>query len=390
MNIKKKDIKYYATLFGLLIMIILVELFKEKPIDWSFNLESESKEPYGTYVLYRSLDDLFGSVEKNKQTLFQATRRKTFKNTNFLFFAKDFSPETSDLKALLKSAENGNRVFISAYSFSKQLTDTLGIKVKNRWINEESEKKCTFTNNKLNDSVYIFNEHIQSYYFSEINTEKTKILGYCNDSINFIKQKFGEGYLFINLQTAAFTNFGMITTKEPGYAINALNHLPETDILWDTYYKPFKENQYSPLKYIFKYQALTYAWYIILGSIVLFVFFTGKRNQRIIPVINPLRNTSIEFTETLGMMYYKNKNHRQIALNKYKYFLEEVSRNYYIPKKEINKENIAFLEEKTSIKGEEWAKVFRFAERIKESNKISRLVLADFNSLTDRFKTTKK
>ena len=384
MNIEKKDIKYYGTIIVLLVIIILVEIFKEKPIDWTFNLEHDSKEPYGTYVLYKSLPDLFPEVEKNNFTIFQAERNNNYQNTNFIFISQNFAPEESDLRTILKLAEKGNNIFISAYRFSGAFADSLNIKSYSHWRKQDSVLNCSFTNIALKDSIYTFGENFQNFCFSKTDTANSKILGYQDSKVNFLKQSYGKGHFYLNTQTAAFTNYGLITSENPGYAFNALSHLPPEKIVWDTYYKPFKEQQKSPLRFLFKQKALIYAWYTILISLLIFMVFSSKRRQRIIPIIRPLKNTSVEFAETLSRLYYHNKNHRQIALNKFKYLKENISRIYYIQQSSINTENVQFLEEKTDIKAKYWQQLFISANRIEQSKKISAEILAEFNTLAEK------
>jgi hypothetical protein len=56
---KRKDIKYYVVIVLILTITVIYEAVKPKPIDWSFTLESEDKIPYGTYILYNTLADIF-------------------------------------------------------------------------------------------------------------------------------------------------------------------------------------------------------------------------------------------------------------------------------------------------------------------------------------------
>ena len=56
---------------------------------------------------------------------------------------------------------------------------------------------------------------------------------------------------------------------------------------------------------ILQSQALKWAFYMTLISLILFVIFRGKRTQRIIPVIDPLKNATLDFTKTIGDLYYQ-------------------------------------------------------------------------------------
>ena len=54
------------------------------------------------------------------------------------------------------------------------------------------------------------------------------------------------------------------------------------------------------------------------------MIFKGKRNQRLIPVITPLKNQTLAFTRTIANMYYEKSDHKNIATHKINYFLEYI------------------------------------------------------------------
>ena len=56
----------------------------------------------------------------------------------------------------------------------------------------------------------------------------------------------------------------------------------------------------------------------------------GKRKQRIIPVITPLKNTSLEFVETIGRLYYQKGTRSGIAHKKIIFFLDFIRTRYNI------------------------------------------------------------
>jgi hypothetical protein len=53
----------------------------------------------------------------------------------------------------------------------------------------------------------------------------------------------------------------------------------------------------SPMRFILNNPPLRYAWYLLLLGLLIFVLFNAKRKQRIVPVIEPLKNTSLDLSE---------------------------------------------------------------------------------------------
>ena len=60
------------------------------------------------------------------------------------------------------------------------------------------------------------------------------------------------------------------------------------------------------------------------------MIFNAKRKQRIVKVINPLKNTTVDFTKTIGNLYFETKDHDNLIEKKITYFLEYIRRVYYL------------------------------------------------------------
>jgi hypothetical protein len=391
MQINKRDLRYYGSIIVLLVLIILTEIFKEKPLDWTFYLERNSKDPYGTYVLYKALPDLFDETGLSDQTVYQTAKNKYHRKHNFIFITHTFNPQETDTETLLQLAEAGNNIFVSAFKFEGAFADTLNTETYFIWKSKDDSLNYSFCNSALQDSVYWFGDKFEGHYFDKIDTAKAEVLAFVDENhATLIRQAYGEGYIYLHTQPDVFTNYAFITKRKAGYAYSVLSHLPNQKTIWDSYYKPYKSTHYSPLRYIFRNEALLYAWYVLLISLLLYMIFTAKRTQRIIPVIEPLKNTSAEFAETLGSLYYHKKNHRQIALNRLHYFKDEICREYYISSEDFTVKNLSYLSEKTGIDELHWKKLFNAENSIKSSKNISSEALSEFNQMIETFYDNRK
>jgi hypothetical protein len=70
------------------------------------------------------------------------------------------------------------------------------------------------------------------------------------------------------------------------------------------------------------HDALRRALYLSLLGTLLFVLFEARRRQRIIPILKPLPNTTLQFTRTVASLYRQGGNHALIAEKKIGLFLE--------------------------------------------------------------------
>ena len=65
-------------------------------------------------------------------------------------------------------------------------------------------------------------------------------------------------------------------------------------------------------------------------TILLFMAFEMKRGQRIIPVITPLKNETVDFVRTISRLYYQKKDHRNLAAKKILHFTDYLKQHLYI------------------------------------------------------------
>lgn len=61
----------------------------------------------------------------------------------------------------------------------------------------------------------------------------------------------------------------------------------------------------SPMSFILSYPTLRWAWYILVAALGLFMLLKLYRRERIVPIINPPKNQSLEFAKSLGILQYK-------------------------------------------------------------------------------------
>ena len=202
---------------------------------------------------------------------------------------------------------------------------------------------------------------------------------------NFIRIKYGKGNFFVNTVPLAFTNYHLLYSGNEEYAFRCLSHLPAQKTFWDEYYKVGNKYTASALPDILSQESLKWAYYILLGSIFLFIFFYGRRRQRIIPVIEPLKNSTVEFVQTVGNLYYQQKDYKNIAEKKISYFSDHIRNKYFIKASSFDDNMLNSLSEKSSVSVETIRSIFRKIDKIKSSKKISEEDLININYQIEKF-----
>ena len=169
------------------------------------------------------------------------------------------------------------------------------------------------------------------------------------------------------------------------YAATVLSFLPKNQIIWDNYYKSGRKVITSPLRFVLQNPALKWAFYITLISLLLFVIFKGKRTQRIIPVVEPLKNASLDFTKTIGDLYYQHGDYTNIINNKIQYFLEQIRSKYYLNTNELSENFISKLAIKSSNKKEDTKGLIDYIVYLKSKNTHTETDLIQLNKLIETF-----
>ena len=206
-------------------------------------------------------------------------------------------------------------------------------------------------------------------------------LGFMDETdLNFVAVTIGQGTLYLHCNPIAFTNLPLTTTTGRSYVERALTHLPDGPVLWDTEsHKPITpEDQLrasadpgmTPLQYILGEPSLRWAWYVILAGVLAYLIFRAKRQQRIVPIREPNLNTSLKYIETVGYLYYQQRDHRKLALKQMHFFLVWLRRTYRIASIDPDDPPIALLAARTGIEEPHFEKLFNYYQSIEAKSVI--------------------
>lgn len=364
-----------------------MEYSAPKPPNWKPSFKRQDKIPFGSYITFDLLKDIFpkSNIETNYKSIYLKLNDKEYKNTTLIVITDQFSPGHASVSALFNFVENGNKVFIAADAFEQEFSDSFNIE-NNIYFNNELKGDSIpyyFSNPYLkSDSAYWIKSPWMSFYFESVDTLKSNgIATIDHDKLNFIRVPFGEGEFFIHNQPYAFTNYNLLFKNNAEYLFKTFGYLKNDNIIWDENYKPGRKSS-SPLSYILEQDSLRAAWYLILVLGFLFMIFGAKRIQRIIPVVKPPENSSLEFAKTLGNLYLSNRNHKDIAKKKYNYWLDFLRENYFIQIDNPDELNAAKISEKTGVNVE---KIIKMKKHIDNCVNIGPEMLMKFNQYIEEF-----
>ena len=221
--------------------------------------------------------------------------------------------------------------------------------------------------------------------FSELDTSNVLILGTDEtDNANFVKYNIGRGSILVHTIPHAFANYNVLK-NDGDYISKCLSYLPDGEIFWDEYYKDVNKYNSTPLRYIMNNTQLKWSYFTLIFSVAIFVLFKGKRTQRIIPVIQPYTNTTIEFIETIGNLYFRQKNHKNIAEKKISYFMDYLRNRYAINITELNDEAKKAVSSKTNYTEADTFQLFYVIKTVRWSKNVDGKSLLNLNNEIEKF-----
>ena len=384
-----RDFKIYISIATIFLVVYLVAQYnKPSPVNWQSTLYYQDKIPFGTYILHNELSHFFpgASITNTNQNLYDLFHKASITGSNYLIISKTVNLSKYDYKELVKYMEAGNSVFIAAFNWQGKLPDTLKLstgvefKKKNGGLN--------FTNSKLNDAKnYQFDKDISNEYFTSFDTSRAVVLGKNADGKStFLSFKYGKGTLYLCANPLIFTNYTLLSDRGNDYTAKVLSYLPAgKTIYWDEYQNGDIPEDPSPMRVFFSNPNLQWAYYISLIGLVVFVLYEMKRRQRIIPIIEPLKNATVEFANVVGQVYYEQRDNMNIAQKKIIYFYEHLRTVYYLKTTPLDAEFIERLSQKTGIEISFIRELINHIKYVLVQHQVSDHELIRLNQLIEQF-----
>jgi hypothetical protein len=389
-------------LFLLLIIIGLISFLESnqpKIIDWTPNYNVNKKSPFGMYIFDQEVDKLFKNsfVERIKITPYEYFNPHFDYDTlvenydirgTFLAVQNNADFDQESLQEILSFVASGNRAFLSMNTMPQVILDSLQANI---YTDFSSSDTLEVSFKKNFNKKYKLPKVNQISFFRKIDTLNTEILGYqkVKDSVkvNFIKVPYYDGEFFLHLQPAVFTNYQLLKYDNYQYTEELLSLIPnDGNIYWYSYnFAERMENQSTPMRVILSHDSLRWAWYFLLIGFLIYMIFNAKRKQRIVPIITPLSNTTVDFTKTIANLYYQEKDFKDILNKKIVFFLEKIRQEYHIDTQNLNDDFVKKLHLKSGKEKELIEKIIININKYKIQYIISENNLLTFNQLLEDF-----
>ncbi|MGQ8869781.1 DUF4350 domain-containing protein [Myroides sp. TSA_177.3] len=398
--------KFGIALLVLVTFVFIYESGKQKPINWNESFNNRDKNPYGLYILDQEIDALLktDSLTRFNSSIYEFLEYEdydTLSPSTLIVIGSagiDLDQYTADyLKAYIEAGNtalvlysNPNIAFLEAFGLSKEETAYNDINdTEPNTVLELTNEHLTKQRFRIKNDYYNVNLQILDSTKSNVEVLGYKTVNGATKQVDLVRVKQGKGQLILGTSPIIFTNFYLVESNNHLYVESVFSYLPESQNHY-LYVKSLgtldtPEESSSLLRFIFGNVALKWAWYFFLLGLLVFTLFTAKRRQRIIPIIPPVKNTTIEFTKTVSNLYIQSKDYNDLIHKSIIYSLEKIRRVYYIDTAVLDEKFVHHYQLKTN---KNKADILAFVNLVNEFKKTS--FLATQEDLVRLHQVTKK
>lgn len=384
---------------------------EENKFSWFENLNHNSDQPYGLSIFSEIMESYFEDEDfeiLDKQ--FSHYDLEDEKGAIFLSAGKSIYLKWEDQEALFEFVENGNTAMLLVENVPQYFKDELFRYYFELDYDYSKRNISNFFHPEIKTEdgyafEYLYIDKVVEYPWASYPSSlfksyvsKAEALGYYGErgsrKVNFLRVPYGDGYFYIHCNPIFFTNYFLIDKELSRYTQAVLAHLPKGEIYYDDFHHTiyFQIDPYddtgpsvSPLDYILSKKSLKWSLYTLLSLSLLYVIFQSKRKQRIIPVLETKSNTSLEFVETIGLLYFKQNDHRNLVGLQWRLWLGYVRDKYRLSTKNLDDKFIQKLSVKSGISKEAIKEIISEYDSISKQSSINADRMSAYYQLLEAF-----
>ena len=397
----KKGLKYIIIAVATVALLMVIQYNRPKEINWTNSYVAKHKIPYGTFVLNDVMEHLFkDKIQQVNIPPFEFLKENEDISGTYFFVNNNINFGEAELLSLLDWVDKGNTLFIASENYEEKLLDTLKLNTATLFSGLENIRshKHRLVNPLLDsEDGYVFKKEDYVTYFMKYGTDSMTILGTVanieknkkkNEEVNnVIKRSFGKGEVILSTFPKAFTNYFILKDNNKQYTAGVLSYLDDSRTIYmDNHHKSGKAVYTSPMYVFLNTKEFKWAYYLALIGVVIYVFFEGKRKQRAIPVITPLKNQTLAFTRTIADMYFEKGERKQITEHKIAHFLEYIRSRFYMNTLKRDDSFYTNLAMRSNHSKEEIKALFSLIEQLEAKDNLTDIELQKLNSAIENFK----
>ncbi len=374
---------------------LLMSCAQKKKTNWHVNLNRNSKDPYGCYIAYHHLQDVFpeAKIAAGHSLMKQIKKVNTSKNLvtqkgNIIFVVcRNFEVDSSELEQITQFIKLGNGLCIFSENYSEPILSYFNAKNNRVSIGTPAlfgGQTDTITEQKQS---IIFNGKRYAYFFhglsiqhnfqpsGKVNSDAIAI-GYSDETqdASMLAIQPEGGLWIINRNPICMTNYFLLQESNRMYyeqLMSCFTKYPSSITWYSMIERKSDEKEESDFGFLWHSPPLLYAFLLLIALLLFYTVFESKRRQKFIPIIPPLHNSSLDFTETVGLLYFNKSDHSNLAEKMITYYLENIRSKYGIKTKQLDEEFEKALAQKTNHTATDIHAFISYLNYIRAATKLS-------------------
>ncbi len=396
-------------------------LFKKSEVEFEA-IKQKKINPSGTHLVYKllskyrltqSIKRIQTSYFKNLTEVLPLTSENEYPNV-YVSVNEVFNLEKLDNDYLFDFVSEGNYAIVSAENFNLDFIHFLlpnsdvsfyvesdtSISLNYAHPNFRSDKIISLKNADLN--YHLLPKYKKWVLFNpeSINDDAVDLLYFNGSNIACLKIDYGKGSFIFHTLPDAFSNSFLTTEEGKNHAEIIFSHIPKGNYFWhenfgkySTYrgdsnpeklQKPKEYSKSSPLQFILSIPSLKFALFLSMVGLLLYLMIKSKRKQRVIPLLESDRNTSLEFIEVIAKLYQQQNQHSKIIRHIEINLNNFIKQRYYIHFTKIDEKTLAKIVLKSGVDTKIVGRIYKRFESL-SNKKITDEELIEVYKLVEQF-----
>ncbi|MDL2323320.1 hypothetical protein LJC52_04955 [Bacteroidales bacterium OttesenSCG-928-A17] len=349
----------------ILIIFGLYQLSKDEPLElvWERSYRTTDPQPYGG----EALDKLLSASWEDGYThcyerVSDLINDSLIEDKNLLIICDNFYMRSSEREAFVEYLRAGGNALIVAETFDREWLEVWNIETRYNaralkenftQLEETILKKetpsqtITFHHGKTSSKLKEIPLHFTPLLFTDfeknpdadttiipVDAQKYILVSDKEDNTLMLRYTVGKGNLILSCSPLLFTNYSLLYDPTRPFFERSVAYLKGKPLVRTEYYKVGSQQKSGKSPSLFRVlksnPSSRWAYYLAIAGILLFMVFTAKRKQKVIPVIDPPRNRILDFVDSITSLYLSKNNNTDILQKRYVYWAEEIHKKYGI------------------------------------------------------------
>lgn len=346
-----RTIKIFLSILALFVLLILFffRIADVPDIESGGNYDPTKKEMEGLWLFHQLLEETYGEEDVEWVRSDELNYLEEKSNTLLVMVRNNIGMDSSMRDAIRDFTFRGNEVLMAGKDFNLQTFDwyrDVGTGIHHDtvfslgWLDG-----TTFTHRPyIMDSTFMIKRGIHYFYRNEgadtldsdynVPVSDFSDLAMIEDSLSFFRRMGGiDSLMYIHAVPELFVN---ISSKSDAFFTHfnqTFSHFSSDKVILHTFIRNnilAGTNQDSFLKYILSQKALKYAYYLLILLCLTYVFFSSKRKQKSIPIVPPVKNTSLEYIHTISNLFKAQDQNEKLVPHMKRVFYHDIRKKYFL------------------------------------------------------------